>query len=183
MNRPLLVTERLRLEPLTVDHTEDLVDLDSDPEVLRHIFGHALTRDEVVGTWMPKRLRSDADARGIGYWVGRTEDGFAGWWCLAPDDEDPTAAELGYRLRRDSWGQGLASEGARALLHHAFHTVGLSHVWGETMAVNAGSRRVMERVGLRLERSYTQEWDHPLDGWEQGEVVYAIDRAAYLSLG
>lgn len=181
MSRPDLTTERLRLEPLTLLHTEDLVELDADPEVLRHIFGRALTRDEVVETWMAKRTRPDADARGIGYWVGLTDEGFVGWWCLEVDDQDASAAELGYRLHRTAWGRGLASEGARALLHHAFHTAGLSRVWGETMAVNTGSRRVMEKLGMHLERSYVQEWEDPIEGWEQGEVVYAIDRATYLS--
>ncbi|MEJ7794909.1 MAG: GNAT family N-acetyltransferase [Nocardioides sp.] len=46
-----LTTERLRLEPLTAEHTELLVELDSDPEVLRFIFGRALSREEVVDTW------------------------------------------------------------------------------------------------------------------------------------
>ncbi|WP_340536972.1 GNAT family N-acetyltransferase [Nocardioides sp. GXZ039] len=178
LSRPTLTTERIVLEPLTVAHTDLLVELDSDPEVLRHIFGRALSREEVVERWMPKRTRPDADARGLGYWVGHHDDRFLGWWCLGVDDADPTTAELGYRLRRDAWGAGYATEGSRALLTHAFETVGLDSVWAETMAVNTGSRGVMSKLGLQHVATEVREWDDPLPGWEQGEVRYEITRRA-----
>ena len=179
LTRPVLTTRRLRLEPLTVDHIEDLVDLDSDPEVLRFIFGRALTREEVLGTWMPRRLSPEADARGLGFWVGHAEDRFVGWWCLAFDPALPDTAELGYRLRRDAWGRGYATEGARALLDHAFTTIGLPRVWAETMAVNAGSRNVMAKLGMRHVRSEVRDWEHPLPGADLGEVIYEITPAEF----
>jgi RimJ/RimL family protein N-acetyltransferase len=179
--RPTLTTERLRLEPLTTEHTELLVELDSDPEVLRFIFGRALTRGEVVTGWMPKRTRADADARGIGYWVGYAGPEFLGWWCLGIDDTDPAAAELGYRLRRTAWGRGYATEGSLALLRHGFDTAGLDLVWAETMAVNRGSRAVLAKCGLRHAATEVRRWDVPLPGWEQGEVRYEITRAEWRS--
>jgi RimJ/RimL family protein N-acetyltransferase len=147
--RPQLETSRLRLEPLTVEHTDLLVELDSDPEVLRHVFGRALSRSEVVGHWMPRRTRPEADARGLGWWVGHQDGVFVGWWCLGLD-EDPTTAELGYRLPRSAWGRGLATEGSRAMLDHGFETVGLDSVWAETRDTNLGSQRVLAKSGLRL---------------------------------
>jgi RimJ/RimL family protein N-acetyltransferase len=176
VTRPDLHTERLHLQPLTREHTDVLVDLDSDPEVLRFIFGRALTRAEVVGTWMPKRTRADADARGLGYWVGSAGGEFLGWWCLGVDDEDPSAAELGYRLRRSAWGRGYATEGGRALVDHGFERVGLDLIWGETMAVNHASRHVLAKCGLRHVSTEVRQWDDPLPGWEKGEVRYALTR-------
>ncbi|WP_245155064.1 GNAT family N-acetyltransferase [Nocardioides sp. 1609] len=173
LTRPRLRTARIELEPLTLEHTDLLVELDSDPEVLRHVWGRALSREEVVDTWMARRTRPDADARGLGYWVGHDGGRFLGWWCLGIDD-DPTTAELGYRLRREAWNQGYATEGSRALLAHAFDTVGLSTVWAETMAVNAGSRRVLEKLGLAHVGTEVRRWDDPLPGWEQGEVRHEI---------
>ena len=175
--RPVLRTERLRLDPLTAEHTELMVELDADPEVLRFIWGRALSRDEVVEQWMPRRLRADAAARGIGYWAG-FDDGnhFLGWWALVIDDEDADTAELGYRLRRDAWGRGYATEGSRALLDHAFTTLELPRVWAVTVAVNLPSRRVMERLGMRHVRTHVGTWEKPLAGWEHGEVVYEITR-------
>jgi RimJ/RimL family protein N-acetyltransferase len=184
LSRPLLSTERLRLEPLTVAHTDLLVGLDSDPEVLRFVFGRALSREEAVTTWMPRRTRPEADARGLGYWVGHDQDEFMGWWCLGLDDEDPGAAELGYRLRRTAWGRGYATDGARALVDHAFGTVGLDRVWATTMTVNEGSRRVLTKVGLRHVRTETpgpQDPDRAVAGWEQGVAVFELTREEWAS--
>lgn len=181
MTRPPLRTERLRLEPLTRDHLDHLLALDADAEVMRFITGRALTSGESVADYLPRRLRSDADARGLGYWVGfdRVSGDFTGWWCLAVDDDDGTAAELGYRLTRDSWGRGLATEGARALLAHGFETVGLERIWAQTMSVNAGSRSVMAKLGMPLVRSYVGTWDEPLPGADEGEVVHALTAAQW----
>lgn len=178
--RPVLTTDRIRLTPLTVaDHAELLVELDADPAVMRFISGRAMTREEVLHSWLGKRTRPDAAARGIGYWMGYDDAGdWLGWWCLGVDDADPAAAELGYRLRRTAWGHGYATEGSRALLDHAFATAGVSRVWGVTMAVNAGSRRVMEKLGMVPAGGYVGHWDDPLPGWEQGEVVYEIRSGA-----
>jgi RimJ/RimL family protein N-acetyltransferase len=162
--RPRLPTPRLRLEPLTLEHTELLVDLDSDPEVLRHVFGRALSRDEVVEEWMPRRTRPEADARGLGYWVGFVDDTFLGWWCLGLDP-DPSTAELGYRLRRTAWGQGYATDGSLALLTHGFNTVGLARIWAETRTANTGSRAVLAKCGL-----------HHVRTTEQDELRYEITR-------
>ena len=179
--RPSLATERLRLEPLTHDHTELLVDLDSDAEVLRFVFGRALGREEVVTEHLPRRMRRDGPPRGIGYLAGFEDGGFVGWWALAVDDSDDTTAELGYRLRRDAWGRGLATEGSRSLLDHAFGTLALPYVWGVTMAVNAGSRSVMTKLGMTHVRTDVEEWDDPLPGAELGEVRYEITREEWLS--
>ncbi|CAN5677168.1 GNAT family N-acetyltransferase [soil metagenome] len=178
MTRPTLHTDRLVLVPLTFAHTDLLVELDSDADVLRFITGRALSRAEVVDTWMPVRTRPEADARGLGYWVGYAgspdPESFLGWWCLGTEGPDPDSPELGYRLRRTAWGSGYATEGSRALLAHAFTTVGVPRVWAQTMAVNTVSRRVMEKLGLRVTRTYVGEWGDPLPGWEQGEVEYEI---------
>ncbi|MBB5823990.1 GNAT family N-acetyltransferase [Micromonospora carbonacea] len=88
-------------------------------------------------------------------------------------------AELGYRLRRAAWGRGLATEGSRALLRHAFATVGLARVWAQTMAVNTPSRRVMEKAGLRYVRTFHLDWDDPIEGTEHGEVEYELLRAEW----
>lgn len=181
--RPTLRTERIRLEPLTAAHTDLLVELDSDPEVLRYIFGRALSREEVVQEHLPRRLRPDGPPRGIGYWAGFSRAdarAFLGWWTLAVDDSDPDTAELGYRLRRDAWGSGYATEGSRALLDHAFVTLRLPMVWATTMAVNAGSRAVMAKLGMTHVRTDVEGWEHPLPGAALGEVRYEITRSAWL---
>ncbi|MGW1062498.1 GNAT family N-acetyltransferase, partial [Micromonospora rubida] len=112
------------------------------------------------------------------------EGDFVGLMMLPPahgpdQPDDPTVAELGYRLARRHWRKGLASEASRALLRHAFDAVGQGRVIAQTMAVNRGSRGVMEAVGLRYVRTYFPTWDDPLPGTELGEVEYEMTRAMW----
>jgi RimJ/RimL family protein N-acetyltransferase/protein-L-isoaspartate O-methyltransferase len=172
VQRPDLDTARLTLRPLTDDDLPHLVALNGDPEVMRFITGRALTPAEVAAE-LPRLTRGEG---GLGLWSGTDADGFAGVWFLVADPDDDAAAEIGWRLPRASWGRGLAVEGARALLHHAFATVGAERVWAETMAVNARSRAVMERLGMRHTGTEVREWEDPIPGWEQGEVVYELTR-------
>ncbi len=178
--RPRLRTGRLDLEPLVPAHLELLVDLDADPEVLRFIWGRALSREESLHH-SRRRVDPEGEARGIGAWLGREDGRFVGWWTLQRDPADDTTAELGYRLARDAWGRGLATEGSRALLDHAFRTLALPVVWAGTMAVNAGSRGVMEKLGMRHVSAVVQQWDEPLPGAELGEVRYEITRDDWLA--
>lgn len=172
MGRATLHTDRLTLRPLTDEDLPDLVALNGDPEVMRFISGRALTPAEVAAD-LPRLTR---DQQGLGLWSGSDADGFAGVWFLVGDPDDATAAEIGWRLPRARWGRGLAVEGARALLEHAFETLGAERVWAETMAVNLRSRAVMERLGMRHTGTEVGEWEDPIPGWEQGEVVYTLTR-------
>jgi len=108
-----------------------------------------------------------------------------GWWALEPPerpDQGPPdgQAELGYRLLRRHWRQGLASEGARELVRHGFADLGLRRIFAETMAVNEASRATMASVGLTYVRSFHADWDEPIPGSEHGEVEYAITREEWL---
>ena len=85
--------------------------------------------------------------------------------------------ELGYRLRREVWGQGYATEGSRALVDKAFGELGVERVYASTMAVNVASRRVMEKAGMRYVRTFDADWPVRIPGDEEGDVEYAIDRA------
>lgn len=178
--RPRLATARLDLQPLTQAHTELLVELDSDPEVLRFIWGRSLSREESL-RYVERRRDPEATARGLGTWAGYEDGTFRGWWTLQVDGSEPDSAELGYRLHRAAWGRGLATEASRALLDHAFRTLGLPYVWARTMAVNAGSRGVMAKLGMTHVRTDVEEWEDPLPGAELGEVRYEITRSAWLA--
>ncbi len=87
--------------------------------------------------------------------------------------------ELGYRLNRAAWGRGYATEGARALVGKGFTDLGVQRVTANTMAVNAGSRRVMEKAGLTFVRAYTEDWPEAIEGSEHGEVEYELTRETW----
>jgi RimJ/RimL family protein N-acetyltransferase len=180
MPQQALHTQRIRLVPLADEHFEWEVELDSDPEVMRFLSGRANTRAEVeVGH--RRRIAAAKKVDGLGFWVGLVDDEFVGWWTLQPahgpdQPNDPAVADLGYRLLRRHWRKGLASEGARELVRFGFDDVGLDRIIAQTLAVNAGSRAVMERVGLTYVRTFPSSMTTPVWGLEEGEVEYEMTR-------
>ena len=189
--RVLLETERLALRRFTVADLDNLVDLDSDPEVMRFLSGGAPTpRDVIRQDILPAFLRAYEPFAGFGYWAATemASGAFLGWFCFRPpDDGDPTNAALGYRLRRAAWGRGYATEGSRALIRKGFTELGVRRVFATTYQDNLASRRVMEKVGMTLVRTYrltpadlVAEGTYHVtsqDLWDGDEVEYALEKA------
>ncbi len=69
------------------------------------------------------------------------------------------AVEIGWRLAFDRWGQGLATEGARAVTRYAFEDLGLDSLVSFTVPENLRSRRVMEKLGMTHDPH--DDFDHP----------------------
>ena len=186
MSQATLQTCRITLVPLSDDHLGHEVELDSDPEVMRYLGnGKARTRSQVEELHR-RRLATAGVVPGLGFWAGFVDDEFVGWWILEPParaDQGPveSQAELGFRLLRRHWRKGLASEGARELIRYGFEDCGLSRIFAETMAVNAGSRATMAAVGMAYVRTFHLDWDEPIPGVEQGEVEYAITQEQWLA--
>jgi RimJ/RimL family protein N-acetyltransferase len=162
-------SERLVFRPLTLDDVDALVELNRDPEVMRFINGGRPTpREDVEATVV----------QSLGHrWVAldRSTNQFIGWFGLRPTGTNEY--ELGYRLRREAWGMGFATEGARTLLATAFADQGARRVWAQTMTVNVASRRVMEKCGMRFVRTFHLEWPEPIEGTELGDVEYEMTTA------
>jgi RimJ/RimL family protein N-acetyltransferase len=181
-----LQTARLTLRTATPDDADLLVELNGDPEVMRYLNGgqptsRAFITDEVIPFWLGIYERG----AGLGYWLAeRRADGeFLGWFHFRPgaDADAGEGVELGYRLRRPAWGQGYATEGSLALISKGFTKLGVTRVFAHTMAVNAGSRRVLEKSGLTLTRTLPSDQVGVVEGAEQGDVEYALTRAEWLA--
>ena len=179
---PYLQTERVELRRFRLDDADLLIELDSDPAVMRYLTGGEPTAPEVYRDWMPSLL-AGYDGRWVGafglFAAHETAGGeFVGWFCLRPERDGPLdEAELGYRLRQAAWGRGLATEVSAALLVKAFNDLDVRMVWGETMALNRASQKVMEKVGMVV----TQDLETPEDmlaveGAELGGFRYEITR-------
>ena len=178
-----LETERLRLRQLEHDDVDHLVELDSDPQVMRFINGgRATTRCEIENEVLPAFLGHYERYGGLGFWgVEEKSTGrFVGWFHLRPVEGAPAGeVELGYRLLRSVWGKGYATEGSRALIDKAFAELGVDRVVASTMVVNVASRRVMEKAGLRFVRIFHQPWPDRIEGEEEGDVEYALLRSEW----
>ena len=179
LSLPVLCTPRLRLEPVEDQHLDLLVGLNSDPVVMRFLLGRGATPEETAAEWAQRRGPQSDETRGLGCWVGFEGGEFVGWWSASSFATDPTLAGVGYRLCRAGWGRGLATEGARRMVDQAFAVPEVETVVASTMAVNIGSRRVLEKVGFRHTDTWHETWDQPIPGSEQGEVGYAISRAEW----
>ena len=172
----VLQTMKLTLSPCSPSDRADFIDLELDPEVMRFLNGgHAVDHEQSYpdATFlMPRGTEADV-------WTARrTSNGaFVGWFCLWPESE--RVAELGYRLRRMDWGQGLAKEGASALVNWGFRSGRYDKIFASTMAVNHPSRRVLEKIGLNYARTVYFDWPDPFPGSEGGEVEYELMRSAW----
>ena len=186
-----LETERLVLRQFTESDADNLFDLDGDPEVMRYLTGGAGTpRDVIRDIVLPAFLRSYEGLDGFGVWaaIEKASGDFVGWFGFRPRlGSDTREVELGYRLRRASWGCGYATEGARALIRKGFAELGVQRVVATTYQDNVASRRVMEKAGMTLVRTFRMSPADLLakdtihvaspELWDGDDVEYALERA------
>ena len=175
-----LETQRLLLRRFAMADADNLVSLDADPDVMRFVNGGIPTsRDEITREVLPAFLGYYERYPGYGFWavIEKAAGEFAGWFHFRPGQAAaPGEVELGYRLRKSAWGLGYATEGSRALIAMGFTEFGVLRVTAEAMAANTASRRVMEKAGLRLVRSYRMPWPDSGNGEEIDAVEYALDK-------
>jgi RimJ/RimL family protein N-acetyltransferase len=155
----VLTTRRLILRPWRDTDLAPFAALNGDPEVMRY-FPAPLVEAE-SDAWVERATRHFAD-HGFGAWaveapgiapfigtVGLLEVRFEAFF--AP------AVELIWRLARPYWGQGFATEAARAAAEDGFDRLGLPELVAFTALPNLPSQRVMERLGM----AHAGEFDHP----------------------
>ncbi|KAF0833574.1 RimJ/RimL family protein N-acetyltransferase [Ornithinibacter aureus] len=140
---------------------EPFARLNADPDVMRH-FPSLLSREQSDA--MVDRLSGHIEAEGWGMWaVERRDTGeFIGFTGLAVPRQDlpfQPCVEVGWRLARDAWGHGYASEAAREALRVGFDELGLTEIVAFTAVANSRSRAVMERLGMV--RDAAEDFDHP----------------------
>lgn len=181
-----LMTARLRLRPMVLADLGWLTALHGDAAVMRYVDdGQPIPAEVVAERTLPAILAEyDCLPAGLGCFAAATRGGGTpvGWLALRPPsstglEREQGAVELGYRLCPAVWGRGYATEAARALIRHAFTVAGAGRLVATTMTVNTASRRVLEKAGLRLERTFYAQWPAYLAGAEFGDVVYALNRS------
>ncbi|HEY2257185.1 MAG TPA: GNAT family N-acetyltransferase [Variovorax sp.] len=179
---PELRTSRLLLRAWREEDAAPFAELNADPEVTRFLLGplsRAQSDAQIAG------YRQQFDQEGFGRWAVEIPgvSGFIGMVGLAvipyPAHFTP-AVEIAWRLARRFWGQGFASEAARAALAFGFEQAGLTGIVALTVAANAKSRAVMERLGMV--RDPSDDFDHPLvpKGHPlERHVLYRLSREAW----
>jgi RimJ/RimL family protein N-acetyltransferase len=151
-----VTTERLHLRPFTEDDLAGLAEVFAKREVWQFPYGRAFTMDE-TRRFLAVQI-DEWRTFGFGCWIAESIDaerivGYAGLSVPRFLPEILPAVEVGWRFDPDYWGQGLATEGARAALREGFTTMGLAEICSLPQAINPQSYRVCERLGMRFDRS------------------------------
>jgi ribosomal-protein-alanine N-acetyltransferase len=122
-------------------------------------------------------VRNQYDRYGIGRWavIDKATQDFVGWSGLKFETtvrDDMDYYDLGYRLRRKYWGQGIATETSLAALKYGFETLELEEIFAGAHVDNIGSNKVLQKVGLRLIEVF--EFDGDDHNW------YGISKSDWL---
>lgn len=148
MGNLVLTTGRLAIETFDAGDVGLIVDLHSDPEVNRFIRHDPSAWSEDQANAFLSGVIADHAKHGFGKFKVTTTDGdFIGRAGFAPLEET-SEIELGYSLKKSAWGQGYATEAARALLDWFFDSTYFSHAIGFARTDHAASRRVLQKAGM-----------------------------------
>jgi RimJ/RimL family protein N-acetyltransferase len=104
--------------------------------------------------------------------IDRTDGRLIGNCGIRVNDHELREANIGYELNPDAWGRGYATEAARAILAFGFDRLKLHRVWAECVADNAGSIRVLEKLGMRREARFREHKWYRDRWWDT--LIYAI---------
>lgn len=154
-------TPRLWLRPWRDEDVEPFAALNADPRVME-FFPALLSRQETEAG--VARIRAHFTQHGWGLWAVEVPGvapfvGFVGLTTVSFSAPFTPAVEVGWRLARAHWGQGYATEGARAALDVGFRRLGLPEIVSFTVPANVRSRRVMEKLGMR--HAPAEDFEHP----------------------
>ena len=184
MSAPTLRTDRLVLRGWREPDREPYAAMNADPRVMEHFPG---TMSRAESDAHVDAIAEHFAARGYGLWAveERATGQFVGMVGLnRPQWDAPftPCTEVGWRLARSAWGQGYATEAARAALTVAFGPLHLPEVVSFTVVANTPSRAVMERLGMT--RDPAEDFDHPRldpDSPYSRHVLYRLraDEAAW----
>jgi len=176
-----LETPRLTIRQFVPDDAARLVELDSDPAVMEFIGPSTATVDAYRDRIETAYAGYYARHRALGGWamIERDSGRFLGWVCLRPAMDyrfakecgfEDQEAELGYRLRKDAWGKGYATEASRAVMARGWEQEPITAVVAAAHIDNRRSRHVMEKCGLTLVKELS------IPGYDFLEVAYRLRR-------
>lgn len=161
---PIVIeTKRCFVSEIFEDDFEALAALHADPEV-RRFLGGALTRSEFEAQFASLVQQTTGLALGVRL---SENDILVGLITLMPH-HDQTDVEISYQFSPQVWGTGIAREAVGATLAFAFKELNLPRIVAETQSANAASCRLLERLGMTLERKLLR--------YEAEQSLYVITR-------
>jgi RimJ/RimL family protein N-acetyltransferase len=167
--QPTLATQRLLLRAWKTSDIDAFVELNADPEVMRYMPSCV---DREGTEQMVGRMQTHIKQHGFGLWAVERKEigdfiGFIGLMVPSFTAHFTPCVEIGWRLAKHTWNQGLATEGARAALSYGFENLQLNEILSLTALINLPSQRVMQKIGMtrRVEDNFEHPYfkgEHPL---------------------
>lgn len=133
--------------------------MNADPEVMRYFLKRL---DESESNAFVSRIESHFAERGYGLWAVELKQkkefiGFIGLTYTSFESDFTPCIEIGWRLKKECWGNGYATEGAMGCLFYSFNSLGLTEIYSFTSVLNKGSERIMQKIGM----TKIKEFNHP----------------------
>lgn len=172
-------TDRLIFRDWKNTDLELFINMNADKEVMKY-FPDTLTRDESEDFF--NLIKDEFVDRGYGLYAVELKDsgefiGYIGFHLSTFKADFTPCVEIGWRLRKEFWGKGYATEGALSCLEYGFNTLGFKDIYSFTAVINTLSENVMKRIGL----SFIKHFDHPKveKGLLVNHVLYHINGATF----
>jgi len=148
MTNIILDSKRLYLKEFTLDDVDNLFRLNNDADVMKYI-REPVTDINIIKDSINKMRRYYADNLGLGVWAGyeKQSSDFIGFFELAHMD-NTAEIEVGYRLLKEYWNNGYATEMTKILIEYGFNKMGLEQIAGITHPENIASQKVLLKSGL-----------------------------------
>jgi RimJ/RimL family protein N-acetyltransferase len=171
-------TDRIWLRQWRPEDREPFAELCADPEVMEFLSGR---RDSATAFAAIDKWSALISERGWGFWaieVKQTSEfiGFVGLQVPAEGHPFLPCVEIGWRLARQHWGRGYATEGARESLRVAFELLELPAIIATTALGNTRSRMVMERLGMKGPETTFQHPGVPIDNPLRTHMLFRLSQ-------
>ena len=150
-------SERLTFARATASDIDLMVELDSDPAVMKYINGGKPTsREEMENVYLPRLAQYDNAEKGWGMWKVSLKDSedFLGWILIRPMDffsDNPKYhdIEIGWRFKQSTWGKGYGTEAAKAVKDIIAAQPEVEYISAIALEGNSASINIMKKLGLR----------------------------------
>ena len=173
----MILTNRLILRTWKDSDLHPFIEMGKDPEVMR-FFPNTLTEEETQANF--QRIQIHFQTHGFGPYVLELKKnqefiGFTGLFVLDFEASFAPCVEIGWRLKKQAWGFGYATEAAKECLQYGFNSLHLESIYSFTSILNTPSENVMKRIGMTQVGTFAHpklESDHPLSK----HLLYQIEK-------
>ena len=158
----ILQTKRLTLRKLTTDDAFNFFNLNADQDVIKYTGDPPFNNQQAAYEFLSNYQKNNYDKYNYGRWaVILTETKEWLGWCGLKYSAEKKETDIGYRFYKKYWGDGYATESAKACLDYGFQTLRINRIVGRAMKDNIGSINVLKKIGMQYEKDILMDGKYP----------------------